>query len=162
MNGKRAITVLLLVFVVASIAWLAVQNTGQPAPAASPTVANAAPEVANATGESRYIAYYFRNNVRCPSCLKIEQYTDEAIQTGFGEQLAAGTLQWKVVNTDQPGNEHFVKDYQLQTKSVVLVEMRGGKEVKYKNLEKVWELLGSQPGFVAYIQEEAAAFMQPS
>ena len=56
-------------------------------------------------------------------------------------------------------NKHFVNDYQLYTKSVVLSLVRDGKEMKFKNLEKVWQLLRNKDKFYKYIKEETQGFL---
>jgi hypothetical protein len=124
------------------------------------SVESAKDTLAADTSAHRYIAYYFHTTRRCPSCMKIEAYTKEAIDSGFVKALKNRSLEWQVVNTDEPENEHFLKDYQLFTKSVVLVDTRGGKQVKWTNLAKVWELLGDKAGFVKYVQDELSAFMK--
>jgi len=107
----------------------------------------------------RFIATYFLTNVRCPSCLAIERLTEKTIKAEFADQLAAGLLQWRTINIDGPGNFHFVKDYNLYTKSVILTENVNGKEVRWKNLPKVWELLGNEEKFRKYLKDEMTAFM---
>jgi len=105
------------------------------------------------------ITYYFYTNVRCPSCYKIEQYTKEAIEKYFTEDLASGRLVFKPLNTDQKENQHFIKDYQLYTKSVVISMMNGGKEVKYENLTKVWQCLRDKQKFYDYIKTETNKYL---
>jgi hypothetical protein len=109
--------------------------------------------------QHRIVAYYFHGDVRCVSCRKIEAYTKEAIDSAFGDALKSGRLEWRVVNTDSSQNEHFLQDYQLFTKSVVVSDVRAGKETRWKNLDKVWELLGDQDKFHAYIQAELRPFV---
>ena len=48
---------------------------------------------------------------------------------------------------DEEGNYHFVKDYGLYTKSVIISEEIDGKEIRWKNLPKVWEYIGSEDKF---------------
>jgi len=105
------------------------------------------------------VAYYFHTTKRCPSCRKIEAYSQLAVETGFPGDLASGRLQWRIVNIEEKGNEHFIKDYQLYTKSLILSEIRAGREVRWTNLARVWELLGDEPAFVAYVQKETHAFL---
>jgi len=52
-----------------------------------------------------------------------------------------------------------VQDYQLYTKSVVLSLVKDGKEVKFKNLDKVWQLLRNKDKFYKYIKEETTNFL---
>lgn len=105
------------------------------------------------------IAYYFHTTQRCASCRKIEEWTAEALDTGFAEERKTGLLAWKPVNIDEKEHEHFVKEYQLYTKSVILVDPRSEAQPAWKNLNKVWELLGSKETFVRYIQTETRAFL---
>ncbi len=112
--------------------------------------------------ESRVIAYYFHTNFRCPSCHKIEEYTKDAIKNNFKGALDSGRLAFKVINLDNAENEHFVEDYKLYTKSVVLSLEVGGRERRYKNLDKVWQLLGDKEDFIDYIRKETQAFLDES
>ena len=105
------------------------------------------------------VAIYFHGNVRCATCKKIESYTDAAVQSGFPEELEKGTLAWQVINVDEEENTHFVQDFQLVTRSVVLAEYREGKVVRWENLDKVWQLVRSKERFVDYIQSETRKFL---
>jgi hypothetical protein len=105
------------------------------------------------------VAYYFHGNVRCASCLKIETFTKEAIDSAFAGALKENRLVWRVINTDSTCNEHYLSDYKLFTKSVVLSDLHDGKETRWQNLEKVWELLNDQAKFHAYICDELTLYM---
>ena len=108
---------------------------------------------------NRVDVYYFHGNFRCVSCRKIEDYTKTTLETFFKPQLASGKLVYKVINVEKKGNERFVRDYQLYTKSVALSLVENGREVKYKNLGKVWEYLGDKERFSKYIKEEVMNFL---
>lgn len=112
----------------------------------------AAPQVTN-------VAYYFYNTIRCASCLKIEKYSHEAIERGFADKLAAGELSWMMKNLDEEANFHFVDDYKLFTKALILVRYEDGKQVKWKNCDKVWELLNDEAAFKKYVESEVADFL---
>ena len=112
------------------------------------TVKPTAPVAPNADID---IVYYFMTTQRCPSCMKIETYAKEAVEKTFASDLKKGSMVWKMVNVDKPENYHFIKDYQIFTKSVVLVRIRGGKQVGWKNLDKVWPLLNNKSAFKAYV-----------
>jgi hypothetical protein len=105
-------------------------------------------------------AYYFHGNLRCYSCKKIEQYSREAIETYFAEQLKNGLLTFQAINIDQPENRHFIQDYQLVTKSLVLIEYQDGKQVKWKNLEKVWQFLNNEEAFLNYVKAETDKYLK--
>lgn len=107
-----------------------------------------------ADNNGKFIVYYFHGDYRCPTCIKMEEYSREAIERNFKEQLNSGELVYKVVNTDEKANAHFVGDYQLYTKSLVLSFIRDGKEVKYKNLDKIWDYVGNKDQYMKYVTDE--------
>ena len=112
--------------------------------------------------QRRVVSYYFHGNMRCMTCRTIEAYTKEAIDTTFTEALKDGHLEWQVVNVDESGNEHFVKDFQLVTRSVVIAEIVDGKRTRWKNLQRVWDLVRNKPAFLKYIQDETRAYLEDS
>jgi len=107
---------------------------------------------------STMVVYYFHNNYRCPSCKKIEAYTNETVTTKFADDIKKGVITWKMVNVDEPANKHFIKEYKIFTKQVVLVEMKDGAQARWKNLDKIWDLLGDKTKFSAYIEKELKDF----
>lgn len=166
MKRKTIVTAALLVFVAASIAFLAFKEL-KPGTSRVVSDAVAMEKKAPATGESansrqrgrQVVAYYFHTTFRCATCYRIEQLTNDAIQTGFPKELKNGRLVWKIVNVEEQGNGHFIKDYQLFTKSVVLVDMKDGKQVRWKNLKEVWEFVDREDAFRKYIQRETSAYL---
>ena len=114
------------------------------------------------TPSAKVIAYYFHGTMRCPTCHKLEQYSKEAIEANFKDALASGKLEFKVVNIEDKGNEHFVNDYQLYTKSLVISLTDNGKETKAKNLTKIWDYVGNKQKFFAYVTSEISNFLKGS
>ena len=104
--------------------------------------------------------YYFHRTIRCPACEMIEALAQKAVEEGFADELAAGRIEWRIINLDEPENKHFEEDYRLPMQSVIVSEVRGGKEVRWKNLDKVWDLLNDDTGFVRYVQDEIRAYGQ--
>ncbi len=64
-----------------------------------------------------------------------------------------------MINTEEKGHEHFVDDYKLYTKSIVVSLVKDGKEIKYKNLEKIWEYVRNKQKFMDYIKKETQQFL---
>lgn len=155
--ARRSLLILTLLGIAAGSG--AVVGNAQAQPPAPATPAETAEAVVDTTGPHRVLAYYFHTTQRCATCRKIEAYTAEAVTAGFPEELKDGRLVFQALNVDEKGNEHFVKEYKLFTKSVVIVDERTGKQVAWKNLPKVWELVGDKERFVRYIQEETRAYL---
>lgn len=121
---------------------------------------NATAKKAPAAQSNSFIAaYYFHGNFRCPTCKKIEQYSREAIEQNFSTQLKSGAVVFQTVNVDEPDNQHFVQDYQLVTKSLVLVKYENGKQTAWKNLPAVWQNVGDQTAFFNYVKKEVEAYL---
>ncbi len=108
-----------------------------------------------------YVVYYFHGNRRCATCQKLENYSHEAVTNGFMEALDSGTMVWKVVNYDEEPNQHFFKNYQLYSQSVVVSHIVDGEETEWKNLDKIWKLVGDKEEFIDYVRSETRAFMEP-
>jgi len=102
----------------------------------------------------RLNVYYFYTTIRCSSCHKIENYTRKTIESVFKKELDQGTIVFRELNIDKPENKHFIKDFKLYTKSVIVEQRVKGKKRKWQNLEKVWELLNDEIQFSFYIEEE--------
>jgi hypothetical protein len=106
------------------------------------------------------IVYYFHGTMRCPTCHKLEQYSRETIEANFKDTLASGKLEFKVVNVEDKGNEHYGKDYQLYTKSLILSLLKDGKETKWINLNKIWEYVGNKERFIDYVKSGVADLLK--
>ena len=110
----------------------------------------------------RFVAYYFYGNMRCATCRKLEAYSEEAIKTGFADELERGALAFRAVNVDEAQNKHFVQDFQLVTKSLVLVEYRDGEVARYENLKEIWQKVGDKDGFLEYVRDSTREFIRES
>lgn len=110
--------------------------------------------------DHKVIVYYFHGKYRCYSCNLIEHLTIQSIEEGFSDELAKGSVSVKALDVQEPGNKHFIKDYSLYTKSVIVSDVRSGKEIRWKNLTKVWELLRNEVAFKSYVQAEVNKFLE--
>jgi hypothetical protein len=105
------------------------------------------------------VVYYFMTSYRCHSCHYIEENTRKALDESFANEFKSNRMVFKMINIEEPANEHFVKEYKLYTKSVVLSATEGNKETKWKNLDKVWQLIGNDAAFKNYITSEVKAYL---
>ncbi len=148
---KRIVLPSIVVVVAGALALVALPAAGIAADGT--TAAAAAPP---ATG---VVAYYFHGNFRCKTCLAIERLSRETITAEFPDELSSGRLTWRAVNVEEPDNEHFVRDFELTTRSLVLVSYEDGKVVRHRNLDKVWQLVHDEGAFSEYVREAARAFL---
>jgi len=102
----------------------------------------------------KLVVYYFHGNTRCITCRKIESFAKSAIENGFAAEMKTGQIEFRTVNIEEPKNEHFVQDYQLATRSVVLSRLRNDKQDAWKNLDQVWTLVRDPEAFQRYVVGE--------
>jgi hypothetical protein len=114
---------------------------------------------ASKAGTHKVIAYYFHTNTRCSTCMKIEAYSREAIEKGFPEELKNGILEMRIVNYEQPENRHFIKEYKLVSKSLILVNTVNDKQAEWTNLKMVWQLTGRKDAFLNYVRREVRSYL---
>lgn len=172
MTVKNILRVLLVAFILISGLFMVINNFHERSQsqlaseggilAASSTTSDSSKANQQAPNSPKVIAYYFHTTFRCSSCKKIEAYSHEAIESGFAKEVRDGTVEFRVINVEESGNEHFMGDYKLFTKSLVLVRMNHGKQQEWKNLMKVWELLGNKEAFVHYVQDELRSYLVTS
>ncbi len=106
------------------------------------------------------VVYYFHGTFRCPTCNKMEKYARETVEKDFKNDLDSGKLVFRSVNVEDKGNEHYVKDYQLYTKTLILSSVKDGKEIRSKNLDKIWEYIRNKKKYENYVRDEVAAFVK--
>ena len=165
MKAKSIVRVLLLVFVAASLVFLIFKETGdKSAPSESTELASQQKEQQETSSKTAgvdnvVIVYYFHGDTRCKTCRTIEAYTKEAIEKGFSEELASGRLLWRIVNVEESDNEHFIDDYELSTRTVVLSNIDKEQEMRWTKLERVWQLVKNKEEFVDYIVENTNKYL---
>jgi len=164
MKARRIATIALSVFVAASVIYLVATETrksAQTETAADTSIMSgqSVPDGGVPTEERVLSVYYFHTTARCYTCRKIESLTETAVRNNFSAELARKTIVWQPVNIDLPENRHFVKDFNLFTKSVVLVDSKKGKRVRWKNLDRIWQLVSSEPAFTDYITGEISGYL---
>lgn len=128
--------------------------------AAVAVISACVPAFAQNESNDRVIAYYFHGTFRCYTCTNMEKYSREAVEANFKDALQSGKLEFKAVNVEERDNEHFVNDYQLYTKSLILSLVKDGKEIKSKNLDKIWEYARNKQKFIDYVTTEVSGFLK--
>jgi len=147
MTVKTGVSAALLVFVAAAVVTIAVRGRGGEMPADDSTTSAEAP----ADGVQ---AYYFFGDTRCATCRKLEAYAEEA--------LASTEVPLVALNVDQPANRHFVDDFQLTSKALVLVEYEDGQVTRWQDLKLIWQLVDEHEGYLAYVRQQTADFVAAS
>ena len=139
--------------------------TGTAAVSSSPEVAmEAAP--ATLIGQDREApvhvvkVYYLHWTLRCPACLAIEASVRELVENEFAPLLELGEMEFEVLDVEGPGNEHFVEDYEMSMPTLIVADFNGGRRIRWKKLEDVWELIDDGLALRDYVREEIHAYIE--
>ena len=135
-NWKKLLTVFLLLFVATSVIYAVVNETGE---------VNDISEVPKGV-----TVYYFHGNMRCVSCNTIERLTQGSLRSEFSREIAEELLSIEIVNIEERENEHFVTEFELATRTVVIQDLSGN----WRKLDRVWELTSDSTAFYNYITSE--------
>jgi thiol-disulfide isomerase/thioredoxin len=123
------------------------------------TVDTSVPDTAVSENSKQLVVYYFMSTYRCPSCIYIEKTTKAVVENVFASQVKTGRVIFKVINIDEPANKHYDKDYKLYAQSVILSDVKDGKELRWLNLDKIWKLLNNDKEFQEYIAKEINSYL---
>jgi len=146
---RRTSTWVILAFV------MGIATTWWPAP-----IAGSGAETKQGAVKKEVTVYYFHGTLRCNTCRTIEAYAKEALEARYGEQLKSSLLMWKVVNIDEPENEHFVDEFGLVSSSLVVVARSGGKVTSHETLQDAWTLVRDKPRFMEYVQRAVGGYLK--
>jgi hypothetical protein len=105
----------------------------------------------------KIVVYYFHGNMRCHTCYNLENLAKSEVESDFASAIKKGKLEWQTINVETAGNEHFSNDYKLYTKSVIVSTIVDGKEVSWKNLDQIWQLVHNKTEYREYIKREVEA-----
>ena len=163
-TAPKFIRAALLVLALAGISAWAWRSFG---PSSNPSTVNTPPGEENpaaAPGQEepahQILVTYFTTDQRCPTCLKIEKQTREAMESAFADELASGEVLFRTTNFDRAEYKHFIKDYELSFKTVVISDRRDGKEAAWAKFDDVWDLVGEPDAFAAYLQEGVRKYLK--
>lgn len=125
--------------------------------AATPPPAESLPIVAG----NQVVMTYFISGTRCVSCKKIEDLSRETAEKDFPAEMAGKKLVFRVVDTGEPANHHFVDAYKLTSKTVVLSHRVDGKETEWAAMDKVWDYLDDPNAFHSYLAGTIRKYLGP-
>ncbi len=172
MNIKSLVTGLLLILAVAGVVYVLVGGDGiggddQAAEACGATEAcppgcKSDPAAVAGVGADGLptdgvVVYYFHGNKRCHTCNRMEALAILALDEGFADRQRAGTVVFKPVNIETDATRHFITDFEMTNRCVVMVERENGKDSDWRRLDEVWTKIGDDVEYKAYITENLTA-----
>jgi hypothetical protein len=125
-------------------------------------VADDSSDDTEAAPSRRVIACYFHRTQRCPSCITIGQYVEEAISIGYADEVEAGELSILSVDYQAASSARYVQAYKVTGPKLIVIEVEDGKVLRWKDAPKVWTLIGDKDAFIEYVQGELKVYVEPA
>lgn len=98
--------------------------------------------------------YYFHATARCQGCLKIEDYTFSSINKNYEKELKNGSIKIQSIDFLEPENEKYQTKYGFDTQALIISKKVDGREVEWKNLDKIWDYSNSFKKYEKYVKKE--------
>ena len=147
-KGGSGLKTLLVILVLGLLAFAGIRQMEKAtAPDASPPQEqpSAAEPLANGV-----VLDYFTFGKRCDTCIRMETWAREAVESEFADALKEGRLVMRALD----GDPATIQKYGLTAKSLVVRKIQDGKETSWQNLTRIWELNGDEAAYKANIIEQ--------
>ena len=109
--------------------------------------------------KDRVVVMYFHRTERCPTCLKMGSYTEEAVKTGFAREIKAAKVAFHYIDFPDERNAAYTRAYGIAGPTLIVAKVSGKKVVEYKNLQEMWSLVPDKEAFLGYVQSNVNAYL---
>ena len=140
---KRIVTI---VFAVVAVALLTSMLPGRASAADAPA--------------DRVVAMYFHRTQRCPTCLKMGSYSEEAVKSGFARQIKDGKVAFHYIDFQDPRNAALAKGYRVGGPTLIVAKIVDSKVAEFKDLKDIWTKVGDKPAFLQYVRDNVTAYLK--
>ena len=120
-----------------------------------------APEVRAADAPAnRVVVMYFHRTQRCPTCLKMGSYAEEAVKTGFAQEIKEGKVEFHFIDFQDKKNEALTKGYQVGGPTLIVARVVENKIADRQNLKEMWTKVRDKAAFIEYVQSNVKAYLK--
>ena len=110
----------------------------------------------------RVVVMYFHRTHRCPTCLKMGGYSEEAVRTAFAKQLKEGTVGFYYIDFQDKRNDALAKAYRISGPALIVAKVANKKVVRVANLKDIWAKVREKKAFLKYVQDNVTALGKPA
>lgn len=112
------------------------------------------------TPADRVVVMYFHRTQRCPTCLRMGSYTEQAVTTGFASELKSRKVAFHFIDFQDPKNAAFTKGYQVAGPTLIVARVSGNKVAEYKSLTEMWAKSQDEAAFIEYVQSNVKRYLK--
>jgi hypothetical protein len=109
----------------------------------------------------RVVVMYFHRTQRCPTCLKMGGYSEEAVKTGFAQELKTGKVEFHYIDFQDKKNEALTKGYNVSGPTLIVAKVVDNKVKDRKNLKEMWTKVRDKSAFIEYVQNNVKNCQKP-
>jgi thiol-disulfide isomerase/thioredoxin len=108
----------------------------------------------------RVVVMYFHRTERCPTCLKMGGYAEEAVKKGLAKEVKAGKVAFHFIDFQDERNEAFTKGYKVEGPTLIVAQVSGKKVKQYKSLDEIWTKVRDKEKFIEYVQSNVKEYQK--
>jgi len=75
-----------------------------------------------AAADTTIYVYYFHSNIRCETCVAVDEHTHQLLNELFPAQMKNGTIVFKSINVDEKGNEALIEKYKIWGQTMLFIK----------------------------------------
>jgi len=110
--------------------------------------------------KDRVVVMYFHRTERCPTCLRMGSYAEEAVKKGFAEEIKAQKVSFHLIDFEDEKNGKFTQGYKIQGPTLIVAQVSGAKVMRYKRLDEMWTRVRDKQDFLNYVQREVKEYLK--
>lgn len=117
-------------------------------------------DAAEEAPKGRVVVMYFHRTERCPACVKMGNYAEEAVKKGFAEEIKTGKVSFHFIDFQDEKNQKFTQGYKIEGPSLIVAQVSGAKVIRYKRLDEMWTKVRDKQDFLDYVRSEVREYQK--
>lgn len=110
--------------------------------------------------KDRVVVMYFHRTQRCPTCLKMGSYTEEAVTQGLAKEVKEGKVSFHFIDFQDEKNTAFTQAYGITGPTLIVARAAGEKVAEYKSLQDMWTKVRDKEAFLEYVQTNVKSYLK--
>ena len=110
--------------------------------------------------KERVVVMYFHRTQRCPTCMKMGNYTEEAVKKGFVKELKSARVSLHFIDFQDEKNAAFTKAFEITGPTLIVAKGKGDEVAEYKNLQEMWTKVRDKDAFLEYVQTNVKSYLK--
>lgn len=103
---------------------------------------------------------YFHGTMRCDGCVALENNIIRSVEALFDKEVKNGSFVYESLDFLAEGNGNYVELYKIESQTLIISKVVDQKEVKWVNLDKVWDYAGNFHKMKKYIDKEVRKLLK--